>query len=60
MKLRDPSGRLRTVRCRGDLGSGYAWVRTGLFSREEQFGATPRAAFWALVERLLAAGWSWR
>ena len=59
IRLKDPSGKIRTIRYIPNLNGfgAEAYVRTGLFKREQQFAASHEGAIKNLIKRLTDNGW---
>ena len=59
IKLKDPSGKIRTVKYIPNINGfgAEAYIRIGLFKRERQFAASHDGAIRNLIDRLTGEGW---
>lgn len=59
IKLKDPSGKIRTVKYIPNINGfgAEAYMRIGLFKRERQFAASHDEAIRNLIDRLTGEGW---
>lgn len=57
--LKDPSGKIRKIRYIPNINGfgAEAYIRVGLFKREQQFAASHEGAIKNLVKRLTDDGW---